>query len=167
MSGKSRRGRLRYPSGITGRETRATLGAALCLRPEKRAGGGLALEGREAAVDDDIAARHEFRLVTGEKEREPGDVLRPPEPRQMQRLGGGAGRGVLIPVLLALGDDLAGADGVHANAVLRVVERHRARERDDTALGRRVTVHTRLGHEGIDGRGRSEEHTSELQSRQY
>jgi hypothetical protein len=66
--------------------------------------------------------------------------------------GGDGIRLTLEPVLHQAGLHEAGADGVHADPVPRLVEREVPGETEQARLGRRVREHARGGQERVDGR---------------
>src|SRR5262245_43456387 len=97
------------------------------------------LLGGRSAIDHQLAARHERRLVGGEVDDAVGDVLRRPHPSH------GQSAQTLLPVSFVLqhvldhvGRNRAGMDGVAADAFLGVLDCCRLREQAHRALGRGV-----------------------------
>src|SRR5262245_38978366 len=86
--------------------------------------------GDAAAVHHQRRAGHERRIVRGEKERRPRQLRDRADPAE--RPGGGALHVVLVAYPAGLGVvsehrslDVAGAETVHADALLAVIDRHR------------------------------------------
>src|SRR5689334_22445275 len=96
--------------------------------------------GREAAVHDELGARHERRLVAGQEQRDVRDLARLSDTAErnagLELLADGVGE---IGRLQRRVDD-ARVDHVAADPVLSELDGERLGERDQRALGRRVGV---------------------------